>query len=141
MANQYAVWCSMYLCCSICMPMLQKKCVVVSPKNHKVGWFLLFSWHTTLLSKNHSSNSRQTRGGLVFWYNYQTDKIITRRRCCRETSNKCVVRWHFDLFFPPLSSRKNIGSTSSHPQKYFGRAASSLKLLVYGEKKSMSTYI
>ena len=119
----YVCQCCKKMCC----------CFSKEPQSGLVFAFLL-THHTT---KNHSS---QTRGGLVFWYNYQTDKIITRRRC-RETSNKCVVRWHFDLFFPPLSSRKNIGSTSSHPQKYFGRAASSLKLLVYGEKKKVCLLI
>ena len=59
-------------------------CFSKEPQSGLVFAFLL-THHTT---KNHSS---QTRGGLVFWYNYQTDKIITRRRCCRETSNKCVV--------------------------------------------------
>ena len=88
MANQYAVWCSMYLCyvCQCCKKMCC--CFSKEPQSGLVFAFLL-THHTT---KNHSSNRSQTRGGLVFWYNYQTDKIITRRRCCRETSNKCVVR-------------------------------------------------
>ena len=103
--NHFTFFCSKYyhkygkpICCMVQYESLlqymyanvaKKMCCCFSkePQSGLVFAFLL-THHTT---KNHSSNSSQTRGGLVFWYNYQTDKIITRRRC-RETSNKCVVR-------------------------------------------------
>ena len=46
------------VCIFVMYANVAKKCVVVSPKNHKVGWFLLFSWHTTLLRTTAATAAR-----------------------------------------------------------------------------------